>query len=97
MERFIEREVPYKKDAVVTLETISNKPAFTQTYVYEHRAVGTALYLKSATYEVIHQGRVFLIGVSGGAASTKQEAHQKFEAAMSTFFRPMLVSLIFYE
>lgn len=94
--RLFERETGYKQDVVISVETISNRKAFTQSFFYSHNTLGNISYSKYINFELIHKNKVYLIDFAGSAARTKREAVMSYNAALNKYFSKMLPTLVLY-
>ena len=92
MQRVFRKEAPLKLDMKLSINTIANKKAFTQSYIYRHETLGAIGFLRHVGHDFLHGGKQYSISYSSPPASTREAAVATFETSLQRYFKPMLIS-----
>ena len=89
-------EAPSKIDLEISIKKIANKKTFSQNFIIKQETLDTIYYISTTTFDFLHEGRQYQIGISSTPAVDKNNAKINFKNSFRKYFKPILITLFIY-
>lgn len=92
IQQLFRREAPLKPDVLLSISTIANKKALTQTYTHRQETLDIVVFVRGVQHDFLHEGKQYIISYSSTPAFTSEAAKANLETSFQRYFKPMLVT-----